>query len=221
MIRVAMPAHLRTLAGVSGDVTLEIEGEVRDRGFRERDSNPGDWRPSVCRPRASRPSRKTGELSGISTEVIKMTAHNRNTAVGVRAIGRQQRLLSTHLHSHISDCTTYFLRESCCWGRVGVGIAGCCLCDTNFCGARGRLGHSSRSPGAEIPLAGADTRYHRARDLGLQLHRPHCRLARRSVRAEGRQAQASGQQFLVSRFQLLVDLRLMRPHRLAAFRAAF
>jgi len=27
-IRVAMPAHLRTLAGVTGDVTLEVEGEV-------------------------------------------------------------------------------------------------------------------------------------------------------------------------------------------------
>ena len=31
MIRVAMPAHLRTLAGVNGDVTLEIEGEVTRR----------------------------------------------------------------------------------------------------------------------------------------------------------------------------------------------
>jgi len=31
MIRVAMPAHLRTLAGVTGDVTLEIEGEVTRR----------------------------------------------------------------------------------------------------------------------------------------------------------------------------------------------
>ena len=31
MIQVAMPAHLRTLAGVSGDVTLEIEGEVTRR----------------------------------------------------------------------------------------------------------------------------------------------------------------------------------------------
>ena len=31
MIRVAMPAHLRTLAGVDGDVTLEIEGEVTRR----------------------------------------------------------------------------------------------------------------------------------------------------------------------------------------------
>jgi|SRR4051794_28172041 molybdopterin synthase sulfur carrier subunit len=28
MIRVVMPAHLRTLAGVSGDVTVEIEGAV-------------------------------------------------------------------------------------------------------------------------------------------------------------------------------------------------
>ena len=27
-VRVAMPAHLRTLASVSGDVTLEIDGEV-------------------------------------------------------------------------------------------------------------------------------------------------------------------------------------------------
>jgi sulfur-carrier protein len=31
MIRIAMPAHLRTLAGVNGDVTLEIEGEVTRR----------------------------------------------------------------------------------------------------------------------------------------------------------------------------------------------
>jgi len=31
MIRVAMRAHLRTLAGVNGDVTLEIEGEVTRR----------------------------------------------------------------------------------------------------------------------------------------------------------------------------------------------
>ena len=31
MITVAMPAHLRTLAGVSGDVTLEIDGEVTRR----------------------------------------------------------------------------------------------------------------------------------------------------------------------------------------------
>ena len=33
MIRVAMPAHLRTLAGVSGDVTLELEGEVTRRAI--------------------------------------------------------------------------------------------------------------------------------------------------------------------------------------------
>jgi sulfur-carrier protein len=33
MIRVAMPAHLRTLAGVSGDVILEIEGEVTRRSI--------------------------------------------------------------------------------------------------------------------------------------------------------------------------------------------
>ena len=33
MIRVAIPAHLRTLAGVSGDVTLEIEGEVTRRSI--------------------------------------------------------------------------------------------------------------------------------------------------------------------------------------------
>ena len=31
MIRVSMPAHLRTLAGVKGDVELEIEGEVTRR----------------------------------------------------------------------------------------------------------------------------------------------------------------------------------------------
>jgi hypothetical protein len=28
MIRVVMPAHLRTLSGVSGDVTVEVDGEV-------------------------------------------------------------------------------------------------------------------------------------------------------------------------------------------------
>ena len=33
MIRVAMPAHLRTLAGVSGDVTLDIEGDVTRRSI--------------------------------------------------------------------------------------------------------------------------------------------------------------------------------------------
>ena len=31
MIRVVLPAHLRTLARVSGDVELEIEGEVTQR----------------------------------------------------------------------------------------------------------------------------------------------------------------------------------------------
>jgi molybdopterin synthase sulfur carrier subunit len=35
MIQVAMPAHLRTLAGVTGDVTLEIEGEVTRRSILE------------------------------------------------------------------------------------------------------------------------------------------------------------------------------------------
>ena len=30
-IRVVMPAHLRTLAGVRGDVTVEVEGEVTRR----------------------------------------------------------------------------------------------------------------------------------------------------------------------------------------------
>ena len=30
-VRVAMPAHLRTLAGVSGDVTVERDGEVTRR----------------------------------------------------------------------------------------------------------------------------------------------------------------------------------------------
>ena len=30
-IRVAMPAHLRTLAGVDGDVTVDVEGEVTRR----------------------------------------------------------------------------------------------------------------------------------------------------------------------------------------------
>ena len=33
MIRVAMPMHLRTLAGVNGDVTLEVEGEVTRRSI--------------------------------------------------------------------------------------------------------------------------------------------------------------------------------------------
>jgi molybdopterin synthase sulfur carrier subunit len=33
MIRVVMPAHLRTLAGVSGDVTIEVEGEVTRRSI--------------------------------------------------------------------------------------------------------------------------------------------------------------------------------------------
>jgi hypothetical protein len=33
MIRVAMPAHLRTLAGVSGDLTLEVDGEVTRRSI--------------------------------------------------------------------------------------------------------------------------------------------------------------------------------------------
>ena len=33
MIRVAMPAHLRTLAGVSGDVELEIKGAVTRRAI--------------------------------------------------------------------------------------------------------------------------------------------------------------------------------------------
>ena len=33
MIRVAMPAHLRTLAGVTGDVTLEVDGEVTRRSI--------------------------------------------------------------------------------------------------------------------------------------------------------------------------------------------
>jgi len=31
MIRVAMPAHLRTLAGVNGDVELEVDGAVTRR----------------------------------------------------------------------------------------------------------------------------------------------------------------------------------------------
>ena len=33
MIRVVMPAHLRTLAGVSGDVTVEIDGDVTRRSI--------------------------------------------------------------------------------------------------------------------------------------------------------------------------------------------
>jgi len=33
MIQVVMPAHLRTLAGVSKDVTLEIDGEVTRRSI--------------------------------------------------------------------------------------------------------------------------------------------------------------------------------------------
>lgn len=31
MIRVVLPAHLRTLAGVSGEVTLDVAGEVTQR----------------------------------------------------------------------------------------------------------------------------------------------------------------------------------------------
>ena len=31
MIRVILPAHLRTLARVDGEVTLEVEGEVTQR----------------------------------------------------------------------------------------------------------------------------------------------------------------------------------------------
>jgi molybdopterin converting factor small subunit len=31
MIRVVLPAHLRTLAGVSGEVTLDVTGEVTQR----------------------------------------------------------------------------------------------------------------------------------------------------------------------------------------------
>ncbi|HLA11929.1 MAG TPA: MoaD/ThiS family protein [Pyrinomonadaceae bacterium] len=33
MIRVVVPAHLRTLAGVSGDIELDIEGEVTRRAI--------------------------------------------------------------------------------------------------------------------------------------------------------------------------------------------
>jgi len=33
MIQVVMPAHLRTLAGVRGDVTVEVEGEVTRRSI--------------------------------------------------------------------------------------------------------------------------------------------------------------------------------------------
>jgi molybdopterin converting factor small subunit len=33
MIRVSMPAHLRTLAGVNGEVELEIEGDVTRRSI--------------------------------------------------------------------------------------------------------------------------------------------------------------------------------------------
>ena len=33
MIRVIMPAHLRTLAGVRGEVTVEVEGEVTRRSI--------------------------------------------------------------------------------------------------------------------------------------------------------------------------------------------
>lgn len=33
MIRVVMPAHLRTLAGVRGDVTIEVAGEVTRRSI--------------------------------------------------------------------------------------------------------------------------------------------------------------------------------------------
>ena len=31
MIRVELPAHLRTLAGVNGEVTLDVEGQVTQR----------------------------------------------------------------------------------------------------------------------------------------------------------------------------------------------
>ncbi|HKO96828.1 MAG TPA: MoaD/ThiS family protein [Pyrinomonadaceae bacterium] len=33
LIRVVMPAHLRTLAGVKGDVTVEVDGEVTSRSI--------------------------------------------------------------------------------------------------------------------------------------------------------------------------------------------
>ena len=33
MIRVVMPAHLRTLAGVKGDVTVEVDGAVTRRSI--------------------------------------------------------------------------------------------------------------------------------------------------------------------------------------------
>lgn len=33
MIRVELPAHLRTLAGVSGEVTLEVAGQVTQRSI--------------------------------------------------------------------------------------------------------------------------------------------------------------------------------------------
>lgn len=33
LIRVVMPAHLRTLAGVTGDVTVEVDGEVTRRSI--------------------------------------------------------------------------------------------------------------------------------------------------------------------------------------------
>ena len=33
MIRVVLPAHLRTLAGVAGEVTLDVEGQVTQRSI--------------------------------------------------------------------------------------------------------------------------------------------------------------------------------------------
>ena len=35
MIQVVMPAHLRTLAGVTGNVTVEVDGEVTRRSILE------------------------------------------------------------------------------------------------------------------------------------------------------------------------------------------
>ncbi len=60
MIRVMLPAHLRNLAGVTGEVALEVEGEVTTRAILDalearypvlrgtiRDSGTGKRRPLV------------------------------------------------------------------------------------------------------------------------------------------------------------------------------
>src|SRR6266850_1422304 len=96
MIRVVMPAHLRTLAGVTRDVTVEVEGEVTRRAILDalETQYPMLRRTILCRRRSLREQNRfssSAQSRAVDSCYPQITQIRKNKEAGTVGTSRKTR----------------------------------------------------------------------------------------------------------------------------------